>query len=388
MVALIPPPDAHTLLPPVLACLPTAFASPRPPPALLPLLSPILRQRLSFLSSSDNWLKLLCWDSESAEQLWSQIEDTTFEPHPVSGEIEIGDVSGIGYKRFDEETLKAQLILSDWSFVPLFLWCSGGDDGDGWKLSDLLPSPTLDATWSSSIQEANSTSQERILKEALAEAEASQTKPQASSSNLEPPDDDEDYWAMYDRSPGRTPAPASVRNPSITAITQQNEADYYARYADVQPAMDNHDPDEEMNVQPNGIESTMNGHTQDHRMPSTSDPPPYQPQVKPNDPEQEPQIRTPPSEMEVQQPSPSSPSSHASRSAAIARLESAAEKYNDESYGSLSAGHELGVRQHISTTMKSMYRLARSVGMRRGEFEETISREVEGLKLLDLDGDD
>jgi hypothetical protein len=387
MVALIPPPDAHTLLPPVLACLPTAFASPRPPPALLPLLSPILRQRLSFLSSSDNWLKLLCWDSESAEQLWNQVEDTTFEPHPVSGEIEIGDVSSIAYKRFDEETLKAQLVLSEWSFVPLFLWCSGGDDGDGWKLSDLLPSSTLDNTWSSSIQEANSTSQERILKEALAEAEASQSKPQASASTLSLPDnDDDDYWAMYDRSPGRTPAPASVRNPSVTGNTQQNEADYYARYADVQPAMDNHDPDEEMNVQQNGIESTLNGHTQDHRIPSTSDPPPYQ--SKPAPLEEATQTRTPPSEMEVQQPSPSSPSSHASRSAAIARLESAAEKYDENSYGSASAMHETAVRTHCSTTMKAMYQLARGVGMGWGEFEDMVQREMGGLRMLAMDGDD
>lgn len=395
MVVLIHPPDPQTLLPPLLACLPTAFASPRPPPALLSLLSPILRQRLSFLSQSDNWLKLMCWDSSAAESLWAQIEDTTFEPHPSSGEIEVGDVTSMVYKRFDEETLKAQLVLSDWPFTPIFLWCTGGDDGDGWKLSDLLPSPSLDSSWSSSIQDANTTSHERIMSEALAEAESSSHKSQAqnpASSTLPLPkekdNEEDDYWAQYDRSPGRTP----VRKPSVPLEKQPvtQESDYYARYTDVQPAMDAHDPDEAM-PEANGINSTLNGHAQDYQSLLTS-PPPYQDQnppsatnltSKPHSQTQN-QLHTPPNldehphhtPPEISQPCPSSPSSRASASNTIARLESAAERYN---------ASEIGIRQHISTSVKSMYRLAKAAGMERAEFEELIVREVEGLRVLEMD---
>ncbi|KAL9032118.1 MAG: hypothetical protein Q9180_006688, partial [Flavoplaca navasiana] len=75
----IPPPAAETLLPPLLACLPTAFASTRPPPALLPLLSPILRQRVQLLSGStsspsDSWLTKLTWDPTKAEGLAPVVE--------------------------------------------------------------------------------------------------------------------------------------------------------------------------------------------------------------------------------------------------------------------------------------------------------------------------
>ena len=92
-----PPPDSRQLLPPLLACLPTAFVSPRPPPALLPLLSPLLRQRLNFLSSGsasrgDGWLPLLSWDAERAAKLTPIVEHMELEPHPVSGEVEMDDV--------------------------------------------------------------------------------------------------------------------------------------------------------------------------------------------------------------------------------------------------------------------------------------------------------
>ncbi len=40
---------------------------------------------------------------------------------------------------------------------------------------------------------------------------------------------------------------------------------------------------------------------------------------------------------------------------------------------------ELAVRQHIASTMKSLYRLARSTGMEMVDFEKVISMEVEML---------
>src|ERR1700722_5722616 len=103
MVMYIPPPAPRDLLPPLLACLPTAFASSRPPPALLPLLSPILRQRVQLLSC-ESWLPLLCWDAHAASKLPGIIENIQLEPPPVSGEVELRDVETIQYRRLDPET--------------------------------------------------------------------------------------------------------------------------------------------------------------------------------------------------------------------------------------------------------------------------------------------
>jgi hypothetical protein len=366
MVELIHPPDPQGLLPPILACLPTAFASRRPPPALLPLVSPILRQRLQLnLDPHESWLRLLCWDPNQAEVLKEQVENATFEPHPVSGEIEIGDVEAVTYKRLDEETLRAQLQLSEWPFTPVFLWCTGGEGGNAWKLAEILPSPETDESWSSTIQHANETSSARIVDEALRAADA---RPGPSASNLSAPKNDEDdYWAMYDETPGRTP----MRKPSVQpGAGGSSEDDYYARYNDVQPAMDNHDPDEEMQ---DGMETTLNGHALETvpSMPTerSRSPPPYEdqsPREADNGNEKN---------VEMQQPIPTSPSSRGG-SDTIARLEDTAERFN---------ASEVGIRQHISTSMKSMYRLAKSAGIDREEFDRLVNRELEALSIFDQD---
>lgn len=367
MVELVSPPDPQSLIPPLLACLPTSFASPKPPPALLPLLSPILRQRLHIHtagSSTNNWAPLLTWDAAKGETLKDAIENAVFEPHPASGEIEVGDHEPITYKRFDHETLKAQISLQEWPFTIIYLWCTGSDEGNGWKVAEVIPLDEAlqrDSTWSSSISHANETANERLVTEALQEADLAGP---ASQRNLSvQPADEDDYWAMYDKSPGRTPARMASVEPKMMG---SSEDDYYARYGSVQPAMDGHDPDE---VMEDGGQSTLKGtvlenylsresEVQEERSPLA---PPYQL----NDEGEE-------KELEVTHPVPSSPSSKASD--AVARLEEHAERYG------LS---DIGIRQHIGSSVKSMYRLAKSAGMDREEFERIVQRELETLSLYE-----
>ena len=292
------------------------------------------------------------------------MENTTFEPHPVSGEMEVGEVQSTMYRRFDEETLKCQMKLEDWHFTPTFIWCTGGDDGDGWKLSEILPGPSTDDSWSSSITEANDSAKERIMAEALKGADAAKSRQKLSA-----PGNEDDYWAQYDQTPGRTPMRKHSMQPTQA---QGSEADHYAQYGQVQPAMDGHDPDEEME---DGTESTTNGnalHTiisEQPEQPSEHDPPPYQDtrdEVNEEDDEKN---------VEVQQPIPDSPGSRGG-SDTVARLENAAERYN---------ASEVGIRQHIGTSVKSMYRLAKSVGMEREEFQRVVHRELETLSIFDRD---
>ncbi|KEF51814.1 uncharacterized protein A1O9_12151 [Exophiala aquamarina CBS 119918] len=374
MVELISPPDPHSLIPPLLACLPTSFASPRPPPALLPLLSPILRQRLHIHTSgasTNNWSPLLTWDAAKGESLKDTIENATFEPHPASGEIEVGDTEPITYKRFDHETLKAQISLQEWPFTIIYLWCTGSDEGNAWKVAEVLPlDPDLrqDSTWSSSISHANESANERLVTEALQDADRAALPPQRNLSV--PPADEDDYWAMYDKTPGRTPARIASVEPKLAGTS---EDDYYARYGSVQPAMDSHDPDEMIE---DAGQSTLQGHVLENYLSRDSEvqrersPPPYHGilglglNAGGGDGDEK--------GLEVTQPVPSSPSTKSSE--AVARLEEHAERYG------LS---DIGIRQHIGSSLKSMYRLAKSAGMDREEFESIVQRELETLSIYD-----
>lgn len=373
MVELVSPPDPQSLIPPLLACLPTSFASPRPPPALLPLLSPILRQRLHINTagaSTNNWSPLLTWDAAKGEVLKDTIENAIFEPHPASGEIEVGDTEPITYKRFDHETLKAQISLQEWPFTIIYLWCTGSDEGNGWKVAEVIPLDEAlqkDSTWSATISHANESANERLVTEALQEADRAGSHSQRNLS-VQPTDED-DYWAMYDKTPGRTPARIASVEPKLTG---SSEDDYYARYGSVQPAMDGHDPDEVMedagqsSLKGTVLENYLSRESQAHeeRQPLV---PPYQDLsgLGLNTHGEE-------KELEVTQPVPSSPSSKASE--AVARLEEHAERYG------LS---EIGIRQHIGTSVKSMYRLAKSAGMDREEFERIVQRELETLSIYE-----
>lgn len=364
MDELIPPPDPHSLLPQFLACLPTAFVSPRPPPALDSLLSPILRQRVQLLSSTtisisdETWLNLLCWDNEKASRIQGIVESTTFEPHPVSGELEIGDVENMTFKRFDLETLRAQLPLPEWDLTVLYLWCGDEPENRDWKVAELLPYDLdleHDPSWNSSIVEATEAFKSRASTGEL-HLRSSHVNRQAKTTSA---DDDSDYWAQYDRTPGRTPSQGSPGPGVSERLDGPSEQDYYARYGSVQPAMDPEDPTEHNDAMES---STLNGdvltslnrryervHNTDLRRPLTRD--------------AEPQLHNP-------QPSP--PPSQGSDT--VAKLEETAEK---ETF------LEIGIRQHISTSVKSMYRLARSCGIDRDEFQRMIGREMEVLAMLE-----
>ncbi|KAK8162852.1 hypothetical protein BKA80DRAFT_273824 [Phyllosticta citrichinensis] len=448
MVQFIPPPDPHALLPPLLACLPLAFASPRPPPALLPLLSPILRQRVQLLSGSsqdESWLPLLCWDREKAGNLTSIIANIELEPHPASGEIELGHVNQIRYRRRDEETLEARIELPDLQLLPVFLWCmadaTGG--GPGWRLTELRTTQDHDdkpEEWFPSMDEAREASKAAYIADALRSADV----PAAPSSNINhhaqataqnEDDDDDDYWNMYDRTPNRTPnrtpakessAPQAQRPTHLQQQQQQQqtshsnlapsteELEYFARYAaEVQPALDAHDPEEEAPAD-HGFESTLHGDTfsassgagvQFEPAAANIGPRGYDPSSLPHtngaaeaathgSQPQGPLSQTSPFETlthsELNHPQPisstspgggsGSPASAASSSSSsVARIEAAAAGQ---------AAAEVAIKQHISTDLKSLYRLARGAGIARDEFERIVRTELEVLGMMGLDDDE
>jgi hypothetical protein len=371
MVEFIPPPEPEVLLPPLLACLPTAFVSTRPPPALLPLLSPILRQRVQILSSvatspSDSWLRLLCWGDEKADHVSRSLDGVEFEAHPVSGEIEIPEELSITYKRIDEETLRSKLDLPEYKLSVLYVWCSSDQDGGGpgWRVAELEPGDVSDedrATWSETISDANDHARERMIDDALREAETD-------TARKEVDDDEDDYWAQYDDPPGRTPSAKTQTSRNFQQTSAVSEDAYYSQYADVQPAMDNHDSSEEtVDAGASSLNGDIfarilqqNASAREVRDSEAQD-------AYEHDNEQAYAISS-----LVSHPRPAS----ASSGSTVAKLEQEAENQS---------ASEVAIKQHIGHSIKSLYRLAKTTGMPRSEFQNLIRTEIELLSLSDDD---
>ena len=366
MAPYFPPPDPHALLHPILACLPSAFASRRPPPALFPLLSPILRQRVRLLSetssdsSDSSWLPFLCWESNDASELTSIVEMADFEPHPVSGEVELGEISRPQYRRLDEETLQSILKVLDMGLSVVFLWCTGDQEGgkDGWRVSEVRPLDTnSDRTsrpWSDSVDEADDGLRESYLSgRDEPQNELSKGSFNGSKSQAVVNDADDDYWARYDQTPSQTPSdePRSSRPKD-----ESTDADYFARYARVQPAMDNNDPSEETEnrtlLEPNGDLLSLQGRRDPPKIVSKG----------PQDEAEDGIIHTRPSS--------------SNSSAIVSHLENSADKQFRA---------EFAIQQHISTSTKSLFRLARGAGIDKSEFERLVKTELEVMCMMEDD---
>lgn len=384
----IPQPDSRELLPPFLACLSTASTAKEAPPGLLPLLSPILRQRLQLLAAND-WLTLLCWDPEAGAKLPQIIEKIHVEPHPSSGEIEVEEPDRILYRRSDPETLHARLELGEFALLPTYLWCTGGETGNKWLLAEVqgIEDANDGTEWFSSMGEANEAGLRSVApKDTGLTSQASLLQPVIAR---EEEDDDDSYWAAYDRTPGQTPQQKRSPAPMASSRTQigptQSELDYFARYAqEVQPALDAHDPDEE---NPVTGESTLNGNALSYtRGPQTepletsnlgpngydSSMPPANSSNGPNGVNGTEHIETIESGdfSGLNHPRPSSSASTNS----VERLERKAESYSQA---------EVAIKQHISTDIKSLFRLAKASGIDREEFERIVKRELDVLPLLE-----
>ena len=302
------------------------------------------------------------------------------EPHPASGEVEIEDPAQTLFRRLDSETLHSKFHLEEFELVPIYLWCLGDGEGNekGWKLAELRSAEDLEdgSTWYGSISEAN--------EQAATAARTAHTTGSALNvpngvrrDSPQDDDDDDSYWAAYDRSPGRTPSTKRSPAPGASSVKMPttDELEYFARYmSEVQPAMDPEDPDE-AHLQPN--ESTLSGHT---LVPQQQSDLHHEPAETTNlgphgyDSSFPAPLNVPDAVRsidEIRSPKPSSSSGSASP---IENLEKRARS---------ASSAEFGIKQHISTDIKSLYRLARSAGIDREEFERIIKTELDVLGFMD-----
>ncbi|KAM5356016.1 hypothetical protein ACJ41O_002662 [Fusarium nematophilum] len=396
----LPPLDAAQLLAPFLPALPPAAISKEPAIGILPLLSPILRQRVKILSSASTepWLRLLCYDKAKVPELAKIVQGGSFEPHPVSGEVEVDwDYDAeIRYRRVDQETLQALVALANLGLAFQLVYCVGDQEGggDGWRVGEITvvdkPSPFSVFGGVSNIAEA-----ERQFKEAKAKKATGQTNG-ASSHSLHVPnggheddgDDDQDYWARYDATPSRTPAqkqsPAPPSMPTSQVgdhRTSSAEDAYFAQYDSVQPAMDNHDPDEEAQqaqiVPPLGL-----GRVATHESAEATE-------------LNETQGAWTLAELDKSDSSPTRSGDDADRHAALLhpRPASSASSNGSETVAKLEASagkqeqSEFGVKQHVSRSIRSLYMLSRASGIDRQEFERIVRTELDILGMVDDHGE-
>lgn len=384
----ISPPDPSTLLTPILPALTAAAVSTEPAIGVLPLLSPILRQRVQFLSasSSDPWLRLLCYDASKARQLADTVASSAaaLEPHPVSGEVEVDwDYDAqVRYRRVDPETLQALFVLAELGLAFQLVYCVGDPDGgDGWRVGEVTVAdkavPFATFGGAATIAEAE---------ELFREKKAGKQQPQAPqqqqgrtngllsadghAEEQEENDDDDDYWALYDATPGRTPAqnrspaPNSAAAARATASTTSakdtaaQESEYFAQYDNVQPAMDNHDPDEE-------AEQAQHAHLS--AAPPLGLGPNQQQHPQPNGGARD-------EDSGILHPRPESSASSNGSQMVVARLEEEAGRQGQS---------EFGVKQHISRSIRSLFLLSRASGIEREEFERLVQTELDVLGMVD-----
>ncbi|KAL7925049.1 hypothetical protein ACQKWADRAFT_284925 [Trichoderma austrokoningii] len=394
MGASITPPDLNGLLAPILPALPTATASTEPAAGILPLLSPILRQRVKLFSagSTEPWLRLLSYDTAKAAQLTELVQNGSLEPHPVSGEVEVDwdyDVE-TRYKRLDQETLQALTVLVSIGLAFQLVYCVNDAEGgsDGWRVGEVTAAdkaaPFAQFGGVATIAEAEAKFRQPRISEQPSAASPNGSSTSGSDHMEEEDDDDDGYWDRYDATPARTPAvnrspaPQASASSSATwsaydasaAMNDDDDDDYYAQYDSVQPAMDNHDPDEEAMVRahiqpPLGLgrsneavvvtDTNNNIHSnqsQDDEMLSAR-------------------------KLALLHPRPrssASASSSSNGSVTVAKLEASAVKQEK---------NDFGIKQHVSRSIRSLFLLARSSGIERDEFEQLVKREMDVLSLME-----
>lgn len=329
---------------------------------------------------------MLCWEAGSAEKLAGIVESDVFELHPVSGEIEYGELQDVRYRQLDEETLQARVQIDDLGLVVLYLWCVGDQEGggDGWRVSEVMPSAQNTQTleqWRSSIQDAQreaygSTNIDNpTLMSASTAARERYVSIDGGDEEGDGEGDDDDYWAQYDKTPGRTPA--VNRSPmrggySATSGTtgrarSTSEAEYFEQYSHVQPEMDNDDPAE--NRESIG-ESSLDGNiltSRTPRLPAENLSNGYPQQAHMHD--LIPDSQGP----ELSEPTVNSPTALLGT---VPRLEDSA---------SIQSNAEVAIRQHVSTSIKSLFRLCRTSGIDRPEFDDMVKTELETLSMLGED---
>ena len=404
-MVMIPDPQVEDLLLPLLAHIPIAFSSTRAPPSLLPLLAPILRSRVTLLagyshgesstelaSPSDSWLSLLSWSTNGAE-LCQSLAQQDFSPHP-SGEFEIGEYEFRGIRRFDTETVKARVMLLERGIEALYVWVTAREDkegGEGWKVVDVRMPTECEAENKEKWYRTVAAAEEGFREEAQQQQHhsgketphcLSSPSPGQESDSQENQEGDDSYWDLYDRSPARTPAASQNKRHLPT------EDEYFAQYSTVTPALDPSTPPASSEnlrqypgttAQPQLSPQPQSQPQPQLQPPSSLHPSAFTPYTVPISPPHS--FPSKPVSLTSETPSSTAQLTTHSPRATSPSMQSSVPVLENRAAAQLQA--EVSIKQHISTTIKSLFRLARVSGIAREEFERVVKTELEILGMVE-----
>lgn len=314
----------------------------------------------------------------------------------MSGEIDVGEVEPLQYRRLDEETLQCRVGAPGLRLVVIYLWCQADAEGggNGWRVCEVQPFNDEEGSegiaWFSTIDGAVEAGrggvggvrngEDQSLFGDGKESYCGDTVPTIDG-GAGGVNDDDDYWARYDNTPGRTPAltPGAKASPlpdQAAGARSSSEADYYAQYAQVQPEMDGDDPSEDRKALGR---STLNG---DALTSGMGDHQGRSGEVMSNGNHNGAvnghlhgiinglniESLTDENWRGINHPA------AAASTPSVERLQGSAE---------LQSMAEVAIKQHVGASVKSLFRLCRSTGMNREEFDTMIREELEGLKMID-----
>lgn len=327
--------------------------------------------RSSNSTAEDTWLALLTWSAAAGPKLSAHLATQEFIPHPSSGELEIGETNLKGFQRQDKETIRACMELLELDVEVIYMWIGNDPEGedDGWKIQDVrLSKDREEQKWYPTIGEADQVFYDQASSYSVPSISppAFASAPQQAAVTEDGEDEDDDYWNMYDRTPARTPiVPQKQDAPS--------EDTYYARYGDVQPALEPEPPSASSNpiTIPLGAQNSYSPLSTQTANTASTTPPTALSSSFMSHKDDHTTVTHAPRPISVA-------SSSSSTRESIARLEENA---------ALRMQSEVGVKQHISTTIKSLYRLSKAAGIQRDEFERMVQTELSVLAMMD-EGDD
>ncbi|KAK6523459.1 hypothetical protein TWF281_001441 [Arthrobotrys megalospora] len=422
MVASIPPPALSDLLPAFLAHIPASFASPKPPPSLPPLLTPLTRSRLTHLSfntnsSDSSWLSLLTWSSNPSdgETLQDHLssQDYYFLHQPPSPNTFVNK----GYRRLDSETLQCLIEVPELEVVVLYQFTTddvlseSGEIGHAWKVHDVRLADDEDSllVGGKLLGSIEGAEEEFRAVPRYNSYSYTNTAEKQTTTVQEEEDSDDDYWGRYDdeetescagdqdpRSPvTQQPQQQQQQQQSHVQIaasmlarrvlqeeieeTDKEEEEYYARYANVEPVLDNPTPNTTTNE--GGVDRRDSISTNITSASTTFD---AQTMSTPLTAFTHPSTKVSPVITATTTIHPTTNiTSHpkpevATAKKVVAGLESAAEVHTQS---------EVAIQQHVSTSVKSLYRLWKAGGMDTEEFGRFLEREVEVLKVVEEAGE-
>lgn len=328
-------PDVQGLVPPLLACLLTASFSRRPSPTLLALLSPVLSQRVQLLCDDQSdacgsWITLLSWDDRRGQELFEGVRDSLPEPHPVSGEVEYKCQTSKLFRRVDNETVQAKVMLEEPPLNIIYSWCSGSAEGEpGWKVHELC------------LTDENAHNEYSGWGDISTLADKS-SKPAARTAN----DAEDGYWDQYDAKLEKSASNESLSGPSASAkattsgVTLSDDA-FYAQYEEVQPALD--DPSQQLDQHRSllQVDERDDGHI----------------------PVDNPHSQVDSEDVQVQ--SESKPSADTMRAQQQVNLQT-------------------GIKEHVRRTVQNLHELALTSGMGDNEFKDIVRAELVSLSSSPL----